>query len=201
MRSGDASLPREPRLPEDGWRPLLEALRSHHPLGAREQDHLEAISRLLEVHGDRSFDRSLFTPGHLTSSAFVVFIPGRTVLLHHHRKLGIWLQLGGHDEGERNPWKTALREAREESGLDDLDFLDTGILDVDIHEVPRSGTDPAHLHHDIRFAMKTSSPGAAQHDHAESLDMRWCSFAEAMVLMNEGGSRRALARMERLLGV
>ena len=56
-------------------------------------------------------------PGHLTGSAWIVS-PDRTrTLLTHHRKLGKWLQLGGHADGDPDLLAVALREAREESGL------------------------------------------------------------------------------------
>jgi 8-oxo-dGTP pyrophosphatase MutT (NUDIX family) len=40
------------------------------------------------------------------------------ILLIHHRKLGKWLPLGGHIELDEDPEQAALREAKEESGLD-----------------------------------------------------------------------------------
>src|SRR2546426_6375560 len=40
------------------------------------------------------------------------------VLLIHHRKLNAWLPLGGHIELDEDPEQAALREAREESGLE-----------------------------------------------------------------------------------
>jgi 8-oxo-dGTP pyrophosphatase MutT (NUDIX family) len=40
------------------------------------------------------------------------------ILLIHHRKLAKWLPLGGHIELDEDPEQAALREAREESGLD-----------------------------------------------------------------------------------
>ena len=40
------------------------------------------------------------------------------VLVILHRKLGKWLPLGGHVELDEEPESAALREAREESGLD-----------------------------------------------------------------------------------
>jgi len=40
------------------------------------------------------------------------------VLLVHHRQLGIWLPVGGHIELDEDPEQAALREAREESGLE-----------------------------------------------------------------------------------
>ena len=40
------------------------------------------------------------------------------ILLIHHRKLNAWLPLGGHIELDEDPEQAALREAKEESGLD-----------------------------------------------------------------------------------
>ena len=51
-----------------------------------------------------------------TSAIFVVQ-DGR-VLLVHHRNLKKWLPLGGHIELDEDPETAALREAKEESGLD-----------------------------------------------------------------------------------
>ena len=42
----------------------------------------------------------------------------------HHRKLRMWLQLGGHADGEKNLFKVALREAEEESGIQSFISLD-----------------------------------------------------------------------------
>ena len=51
-----------------------------------------------------------------TAAVFVVH--DRRVLLVHHRKLGRWLPVGGHIELDEDPESAALREAREESGLE-----------------------------------------------------------------------------------
>ena len=51
-----------------------------------------------------------------TVAIFVV--DGDRVLLVHHRKLGRWLPLGGHIELDEDPEQAAVREAREESGLE-----------------------------------------------------------------------------------
>ena len=51
-----------------------------------------------------------------TASVYIVF--KNKVLLHKHKKLGIWLQPGGHIELDEDPNEAALREAKEETGLD-----------------------------------------------------------------------------------
>lgn len=51
-----------------------------------------------------------------TVSLFIVH--RQKVLLVHHRALQKWLPIGGHIELDEDPEQAALREAREESGLD-----------------------------------------------------------------------------------
>ena len=90
---------------------LRAALLRHAPADERESAHLGRIVRFVSAEGD-PFDRR--NPrAHLTGSAFVVSHDGLRVLLLHHRKLGRWLQPGGHaDAGESSGEAVALREAR-----------------------------------------------------------------------------------------
>ncbi|EQD65072.1 NUDIX hydrolase family protein, partial [mine drainage metagenome] len=83
-------------------------------------------------------------PGHFTGSAWLVSKDGARVLLTHHRKLGRWLQLGGHADGDADLARVALREAEEESGLSGL-RVEGGIFDLDCHAIPARGNDPEHL--------------------------------------------------------
>lgn len=109
--------------------------------------------------------------GHLTASALVVDVTRGAALLTHHRKLGRWLQLGGHCDGDANLARTALREAVEESGIADL-RIDPRPLDVDVHAIPARGAEPEHLHLDTRFLV-FAPPGALEVLSEESLELRW----------------------------
>jgi 8-oxo-dGTP pyrophosphatase MutT (NUDIX family) len=177
---------------------LADALSAHAPEG--EVAARDVAVTLALVRGEPAcFSRSFFTPGHVTGSGFVVCASTGRVLLHHHRRLDAWLQMGGHDDGERDAAATALREAREESGLEDLAFLSPAILDVDVHPIPAGRGEPPHLHHDVRYALVTRTPGAIRRDDAESIDLRWFSPEEAAAAMGESGANRALGKIRRLL--
>jgi 8-oxo-dGTP pyrophosphatase MutT (NUDIX family) len=178
---------------------LRDALLRHTPADPAEAGDRAAILRLVEEEPD-CFSRATYAPGHVTGSAFVVCPGTGLVLLHHHRRLDLWLQMGGHDDGEGDPRATALREAREESGLDDLALLSDDILDLDVHTIPAGKGEPPHLHHDVRYVVATGTPDLIRRDASESLDLRWFTLADAAEKMNEPGGRRALARIARLLG-
>lgn len=91
-------------------------------------------------------------PGHFTGSAWLVSADGARVLLTHHRKLGRWLQLGGHADGDPDLAAVALREAHEESGLTGL-RVDPAIFDIDRHRIPARGDQPEHWHYDVRYVV------------------------------------------------
>jgi 8-oxo-dGTP pyrophosphatase MutT (NUDIX family) len=89
---------------------------------------------------------------HFTGSAWLVSADGERALLTHHRKLGRWLQLGGHADGDVNLSNVALREAREESGLDGL-TVEPLPFDLDRHRIPARPGEPEHWHYDVRYVV------------------------------------------------
>jgi 8-oxo-dGTP pyrophosphatase MutT (NUDIX family) len=102
-----------------------------------------------------AFERE-FAIGHFTGSAWLVSADGSRVLLTHHRKLGLWLQLGGHADGDTDLMRVALREAEEESGLDGL-TVDPEIFDLDRHRIPARGDVPEHWHYDVRYVVRAGA--------------------------------------------
>ncbi|HSF52113.1 MAG TPA: NUDIX domain-containing protein, partial [Algoriphagus sp.] len=75
--------------------------------------------------------------GHFTASAWIVNQNRTHTLLTLHRKLGRWLQLGGHADGNEDLLDVALKEAAEESGLTSLKLVDHNIFDLDKHIIPK----------------------------------------------------------------
>jgi 8-oxo-dGTP pyrophosphatase MutT (NUDIX family) len=145
--------------------------------------------------------------GHVTASAMVATADLEQVLLTMHRRLNIWIQLGGHADGEDLAC-AALREAREESGLADLRFLPYeaawGLaelpplpFDLDIHAIPARPGEPEHLHYDVRFLLTTSRPGGSRAS-AESVALGWFTLDQARRLTSEASMQRQFDKLESL---
>ena len=166
---------------------LLESYLARYP---EEQARVERIRRFVETHAD-CFERTC-RDGHVTGSAWILSADHRHVLLVHHRKLGRWLQPGGHADGEPDPLSVALREAREESGLAELAALSEEPLDVDVHAIPACGHEPAHLHYDIRYLL-VAAPGQELRRSEESTALQWFERRRLTALLTE----KSLLRMER----
>lgn len=173
---------------------LRDELLHYVPADSLEVAHLAAIVALLEA-ADAGFTRSHFVPGHFTASLFILDPAGEHLLLHHHRRLDRWLQMGGHIEEGEAPADAALREGREESGLTDLALLRPGVFDLDVHAIPAGKGEPDHLHHDIRYVANTAMPDRLALDPGESVALRWVPLGEAEALMKEAASTRVIRKL------
>ncbi|MEO8670265.1 MAG: NUDIX hydrolase [Tahibacter sp.] len=130
--------------------------------------------------------------GHLTGSAWLVSADGERILLTHHRKLGLWLQLGGHADGDVDLARVALREAEEESGLTDL-MVRPAVFDIDRHWIPERGDVVGHWHYDMRYVVQCQ--GSEEFALSEeSLALAWRGIAEVADDENADASVRRMAR-------
>jgi 8-oxo-dGTP pyrophosphatase MutT (NUDIX family) len=153
---------------------FLAELEAYRAVDEREGAMADRLAGFVRAHAD-CFERGLRV-GHVTASAWVVDESGTIALLTHHRKLGRWLQLGGHADGDDDVRRVALREAREESGLSTVRFAQLGIYDLDVHAIPAHGTDPAHEHFDVRFAF-FADPAEPLTVSDESHELAWFQIA------------------------
>lgn len=130
-------------------------------------------------------------PGHLTGSAFVVDATGRRALVLLHTKLGIWVQPGGHADGDANLVAVALREAQEETGIEGLRIHPVAV-DLDVHRVDPPKED-AHDHYDVRFLVLAPANAVVAANH-ESQDHRWVTAGELSALGVDAGLERLARR-------
>ncbi|MEE3328408.1 MAG: NUDIX hydrolase [Myxococcota bacterium] len=178
---------------------LLELLARYESENPGEVDVVERIRQLVKSRED-CFERSCLE-GHITASSWILSEGYSRFLLTRHRKLGRWLQLGGHADGDSDVVRVALREAREESGLTRFSCVSAEgsewkpsypplPLDIDVHRIPARGQEPEHEHHDIRFLL-LAAPGQTIRMSEESTDLAWFELADLPSL----GVDRSLLRL------
>jgi 8-oxo-dGTP pyrophosphatase MutT (NUDIX family) len=121
-------------------------------------------------------------PLHVTGSALVVHPASSRVLLRWHERYQMWNHVGGHaDDGETDPFATALREAIEETGLRDLHpFPGPGpeIVLVEIVPVSAAKGEPDHEHADVCYLLATDSPDSTVEEHGDAA-LEWVTLDEA----------------------
>lgn len=171
--------------------PRLDALRyalaQHVPVDERERQSVAAmvqwLARLSAPFEEQADDV------HVTASAIVVGQPG--VVLHRHKRLGLWLQPGGHVEPGEWPHEAAVREAFEETGLP-VGHPDDGprLVHVDVHPGPRG-----HTHLDVRYLLMAPDQAPAP-PPGESPEVAWFGWDAAIALADDGlrGALEAVRR-------
>jgi 8-oxo-dGTP pyrophosphatase MutT (NUDIX family) len=172
---------------------IMQVLKVHQPVDAREQDSLQQFLEVVPTLVDPCSEEADIR--HVTVSAIVVSDEGDAVVLHLHKRLNMWLQPGGHIDVGEDIVAAALREAREETGLPVRHEREGGVfVHLDVHPGPRG-----HTHFDVRFVVRapkvTPTPGVG-----ESPEVRWFSWNEAQA-MADAGLVGALQATRSLLGM
>jgi 8-oxo-dGTP pyrophosphatase MutT (NUDIX family) len=156
---------------------LRELVAGHRPTSPRET---EARARMLSEL-DRLADptNEYADPTHATASAIVV--GSRGTVLHLHKRLGRWMQPGGHIDPGESPPVAARREAEEELGLA-VAHPDDGprLLHLDVHEAALG-----HTHLDLRYLLIAAGDADPAPPPGESPEARWCSWEEAGQMADE----------------
>ncbi len=145
-------------MPDLRLQDITDQLRQHIPLDATEAAHLAATLHFLETCDSNPLSRD--TPeGHITASCLAIHPTDASMVVLWHKKIGRWLQPGGHvEDTDASVADASLRELCEESGATAADvraFL--GIVDVDVHPIPAHKDQPEHFHYDVRFGFVMST--------------------------------------------
>lgn len=191
----------EPRAFTPAQRSVLQELLAHAPASDAEAVDARRVARFA-ASNQRPMDRER-TDAHVVGSGLVVAPEGDRVLLARHRKLERWLQFGGHAEpGETRPLDVALREVREESGLDHVVPADPAhpLLDVDVHVIPASEETPAHEHLDLRYLLVGDPDAELDPAEDEVTEARWMGWDEARDRTDEPGLERLLRKARASVG-
>ena len=174
---------------------LLKLLQKYSTSPLLTEEEVPMLARIIEFITDEPdcFQRELLK-GHITASALITNEENTAVILLHHKKLNIWVQPGGHADGDSNVLGVALKEALEETGLETLYPLSQDIFDVDIHWIPE-GKVPGHWHYDIRFILQASADSSIV-SNDESLSVIWAKPADVLKRTQEKSMLRLIKKWQ-----
>ena len=169
----------------DNIEQIIEAYLKYFP---KEQENTKQLLNFVKQSKDLKEDifSSKNTVGHITASGFIYSKKEKELLLLKHKKLGKWLQPGGHVEKVDNTiLDTAKREILEETGLENLELVSLSInnnipFDINTHFIPENSKKnmPAHYHHDFRFLFTINEVKDIKIDLEESTGYKWVSINE-----------------------
>lgn len=169
--------------------------------GSCEEEVWQNFAKFVETQ-PKCFEREL-SIGHVTGSAVVLDEAHEHILLLHHKKLGKWLQLGGHSDSDPDPFRVALKEAYEESSLTSLESIDNWMptssvkipLDLDIHLIPARKQEAEHYHYDVRFVFQVADGNHEFKINHEANELRWVKLEELQELSQEESMLRQVDKI------
>ena len=184
----------------------VDEIRAYTP-----QNEQEAADQRLILEYIRLFPDNILTRdneiAHLSSSGFVVNADGTRVLMAHHNIYRVWAWTGGHADGEGDLLSVALREAREETGVEHIRPLSPAIASLDIlpvwGHVKRGKWVPSHQHLNVSYLLVADESDALQIREGENSRVGWLPAERLLESTNEwqmdGVYAKLLARARELL--
>lgn len=166
---------------------IREQIKNYRPWNEQERQDQAVILAFLDKNPDAFYRTNLLA--HMTASAWVVNPQRTRTLLVYHRLYDSWSWTGGHADGEEDLLAVALREVREETGVQRLrpvteDIYSLEVLTVDGHEKHGKFV-PSHLHLNLTYLLEAEVDQPLRVCEAENSGVAWFSLADALSASTE----------------
>ena len=166
---------------------IIEEIKKYRPCNAQEQRDQTLILDFLEKNGDAFLRSNLLA--HMTASSWIVNPERTKTLMVYHNLYDSWSWTGGHADGETDLLSVALREAREETGIEHVrplspEIFSLEVLTVDGHE-KRGEYVPSHLHMNVTYLLEAEESDTLHVCREENSGVAWFTLEEALKASSE----------------
>ena len=166
---------------------IVEEIKKYRPCNAQEQRDQALILDFLEKNGDAFLQSNLLA--HMTASSWIVNPERTKTLMVYHNLYDSWSWTGGHADGETDLLSVALREAREETGIEHVrplspEIFSLEVLTVDGHE-KRGEYVPSHLHMNVTYLLEAEESDTLHICREENSGVAWFTLEEALKASSE----------------
>ena len=173
---------------------LLSDLRAYLPWNEQESFDRDEIIRQIESCPDIFIREN--RSAHMSASSWIVNRERTKVLMVYHNIYQSWSWTGGHADGETDLLSVALREAREETGIQHVhalspDIFSLEILTVDGHE-KRGQYVSSHLHLNLTYLLEADESDPLIKNEAENSAVAWFPLEEALTASRESWMRERI---------
>lgn len=164
-----------------------EIIENYKPKNEQEKIDRLAILQFIERNND-ALDRTNLV-SHLTSSAIVINEAKTKVLFIHHNIYNSWGWVGGHNDGDPDFLKVAIKEAKEETGVSKIKPYHNDIIGIDIiyvsNHLKNGKYVPDHTHMNVTYLLVADETENLVIKHDENSGVKWFSLEEALEVIDE----------------
>lgn len=168
--SGDANMKEQ----------LINQVLNLTPVNEQEETDRKTILAFLESGDDISVRQNLVA--HLTASAWVVTPDRQKVLMAYHKLYDSWAWLGGHADGNWDLFAVAEKEAKEESGIEQLHLISKNPVSLEVLTVAghekKGKYVPCHLHLNLTYLFEAEEDQSLHIKADENSSVAWIPVEE-----------------------
>ena len=159
----------------------IDVIKNYKPINEQESTDKELILDAYKQYGDKLLTREV-PYYHLTSSSMILNKDHTKVLMVYHNIYNSWSWTGGHNDGDPNFKEVAIREAKEETGVSNLELLKEDVASIELIQVVRhkkKGKYVApHIHMNVSYLLETSETEKLQVKEDENKGVMWIPIKE-----------------------
>lgn len=164
---------------------MKKKLKDYIPYNEQEEHDKKILLRVID-------EKNVLTrqneTGHFSVSTWIVNKDKTKVLMCYHNIYHSWSWLGGHVDGNEDFQSVALKEVKEESGLNNLKILDDifsiEILTVDGH-IKNNHYVSSHLHYNVTYLIEGDENEQLTIKEDENSNVKWFDLDEALKVSSE----------------
>ena len=165
----------------------IEAIENFKPTNEQEENDKKLILEFIKNNDNVLYRENEYA--HMTSSGLIFDNKLDKILMVHHNIYNTWSWTGGHADGESDLLKVAVKEAKEETGVADINVLDEDIITLDIlpvvPHVKRGKFVSGHIHFCISYALKADEKSSTRAKLDENSGVKWIKIDELEKYSNE----------------
>lgn len=166
---------------------LKEQIEKYEPYNEQEKKDKETMLKYINTFDDVLTRNNEF--GHFTASAWVLNKEKTKVLMIYHNIYKSWAWTGGHADGDVDLLGTAIREVKEETGVNNVKVLNDDIFSLEIicgnGHVKRGKYVSSHVHLNLTYLLEVDESEVLKVKPDENSGVKWINIEDVGKVSNE----------------
>jgi len=171
---------------------LSKIIEDYKPINEQEEKDKEFMLEMIQTFGDETLNRTCLAC-HFSASCWITNKEHNKVLMNWHNIYKNWGWLGGHNDGDANFLRVALKEAHEESGLENIKVLIDKPISIEIlpvaYHIKNGKFVSSHVHMNLTYLFEANEEDQLRIKPDENSGLKWVSLDEAIEITNEEGMK------------